>query len=455
MDWMKSLRKIFNENRTLTLTTQGKEGPWSAKTFFAEKDGYIYVALENSTTYRNIKENPQVVFVIERGKPDRFLQGIGIAEDLGKIDDVPEKHLLLNRNMELLAFIRFIPDVHVIRIKPVKLFVSDFSGEWKPRMEVDITDDVLREFAIKYPVRSPLWKRLFLATRPFSFTVTIFSILIGSLLAPQIDGLWLLLTLLGGIFVHAAINVLSDYNDWKRGADTWRVLGSSRMLVDKQLSPKALLLWGWLLFLVAISIGISVYFFRTEHIGWIILAGAFLGLFYTMPPIGLKYRALGDIAVFLAFGPLMSLGAWIIQTQEPFSWEPVLASIPLGLLTIAILHANNYRDIEDDRRAGYVTMAGLLGPRGSAWYYTFLIIGAYVSLLAVVLAGYLTPWALLAFLSLPWAIKNIKIALRPQRVAFFFLDLLTAQLHMFFGLFMTAGLLLDRTGWFKKDIKSP
>ena len=442
---MKSLRKIFNENRTLTLTTQGKEGPWSAKTFFAEKDGYIYVALENSRTYRNIKENHQVVFVIERGKPDRFVQGIGIAEDLGKIDDVPEKHLLLNRNMELLAFIRFIPDIHVIRIKPVKLYVSDFSGEWHPRVEVDVTDAILKEFAEKYPVRVPLWKKLLLATRPFSFTVTVFSILIGALLAPEINGMWLALTLLGGILVHAGINVLSDYNDWKRGADTWRVLGSSRMLVDNQMNPKTLLMWGWLLFLFAAAIGAAVYFLRTEHIGWVILAGAFLGLFYTMPPIGLKYRALGDIAVFLAFGPLMSLGSWMIQTQQPFSWEPVLASIPLGLLTIAILHANNYRDIEDDRRAGYVTMAGLLGPKGSAYYYAFLIIAAYVSLGLVVITGFLTPWALLAFLSLPWAIKNINIALRPQRVAFFFLDLLTAQLHMFFGLFMTAGLIIDKS----------
>ncbi len=447
---MKSLRKIFNENRTLTLTTQGEEGPWSAKTFFAEKDGYIYVALENSRTYRNIKESSQVVFVIERGKPDRFVQGIGVAEDLGKIEEVPERHLLLNRNMELLAFIRFIPEVHVIRIKPVKLYVSDFSGEWKPRMEVEVTDEVLKEFAEEYPVRVPVWKKLLLATRPFSFTVTIFSILIGALLAPQIDGIWLLITILGGILVHAGINVLSDYNDWKRGADTWRVLGSSRMLVDKQMSPKALLAWGWLLFLFAAAIGAAVYFLRTEHIGWVILAGAFLGLFYTMPPIGLKYRALGDIAVFLAFGPLMALGTWMIQTQQPFSWEPVLASIPLGLLTIAILHANNYRDIEDDRRAGYVTMAGLLGPQGSAYYYAFLVIAAYVSLGLVVAVGFLTPWALLAFLSLPWAIQNIKIALKPQRVAFFFLDLLTAQLHMFFGLFMTAGLIADRFNFLKK-----
>ncbi len=446
MEWMRALRKILNENRTLTLTTSGKEGVWSAKTFFAEQDGYIYVALENSRTYRNIKDNPEVVFVIERGKPDRFVQGIGVAEILGPITEVPERHLLLNRNIELLAFIRFIPEVYVVKITPKKLYLSDFSEEWKPRMEVDITPEVLRQFATKYPVQKPLWAKLFWTTRPFSFTVTVFSILVGALLAPAIDPLWLVVTLLGGITVHAAINVLSDYNDWKRGADTWRVLGSSRMLVDKQLKPTVLLGWGILLFVVALAIGAIVYFFRTSHIGWIIAAGAFLGIFYTAPPIGLKYRALGDLAVFLAFGPLMALGAWVIQTQRPFSWDPVLAAIPLGLLTVAILHANNYRDIEDDRKAGYVTMATLLGFKGSGIYYAVLVVGAYVSLLALVLAGVLTPSVLLAFLSLPWAIRNIKIALSPRRVAFFFLDLLTAQLHMFFGLFMTLGLVIARLG---------
>ena len=283
------------------------------------------------------------------------------------------------------------------------------------------------------------------ATRPFSFTVTVFSVLLGAMLAPQVDWALALITLLGAVLVHAGVNVVSDWADYKRGADTWRVLGSSRVLVDGLLSPRAHLLWGVLLLSLGALIGLGLALTITPDILWIGLVGGLIGLFYTLPPLGLKYKALGDVAVFLAFGPVMALGAYVVQTAtvDPL---PLLASVPLGLLTTAILHGNNYRDIVEDSRAGYRTVASVMGGKGSAVYYLLLVAGAYASTLALIALGLLPLTALLVFLSAYQAWKNVRIAFRPQRVAFTFLDLLTAMLHMQFGLALVVGLALGRWG---------
>jgi 1,4-dihydroxy-2-naphthoate octaprenyltransferase len=109
-----------------------------------------------------------------------------------------------------------------------------------------------------------------------------------------------------------------------------------------------------------------------------------------------------------------------------------------------VLHGNNFRDIAEDRRSGYVTVAQMLGPRGSGLYYLALVAGAYLATLALVLVGSLAAWCLLAGLSLPLAWRNVRIAFRPVRVAFSFLDLMTAQLHLVFGLLFVVGVAIDR-----------
>ncbi|GBD13493.1 1,4-dihydroxy-2-naphthoate octaprenyltransferase [bacterium HR24] len=132
-----------------------------------------------------------------------------------------------------------------------------------------------------------------------------------------------------------------------------------------------------------------------------------------------------------------------MQSRE-VSWQAGALAVPAALLTIAILHGNNFRDIVEDRQAGYSTVAGLLGPRGSSLYYLLLVGGAYAAVLAFVAVGWLSPWCLLVLATLPYAWRNVRTAFRPARVAFTLLDLLTAQLHLLFGLAMVAGTAIGR-----------
>ncbi len=133
-----------------------------------------------------------------------------------------------------------------------------------------------------------------------------------------------------------------------------------------------------MLFLALVSFSISLVIggyavFRWGgDLFWLFLAGALLAWFYTAKPLRLKARALGDLAIFLCFGPLPMLGVYFMQTHE---WHhlPLYFSLGPGLLAVAILHANNTRDIEKDRRASTVTLAQLLGRHRSYYFYLFLV----------------------------------------------------------------------------------
>jgi 1,4-dihydroxy-2-naphthoate octaprenyltransferase len=390
--------------------------------------------------YRNVVRNPHVFFIIDRGVPDRFLQGEGVIELLGDVAERPERHILFRRVLGAVVFAKFFPLV-VFRIRPTRLYISDYTQEWKPRAQVEVTDAVLQAFAgpLKTPPRR--WRVYWQAVRWFAFTVTLFSVLVGALLAPAVSWPLLALTLAAALLAHAGINVLSDYVDYRRGVDGWATLGSSRVLVDGLMSPAQARRLALALLALAAVAGGTLVVLRGLPVAALAAAGAVLGIFYTAPPVGLKYRGLGDLAVFTAFGPLMALGAYYVQTQT-FAVRPLLLSVPLGLLTVAILHGNNLRDMADDTRAGFRTTASALGPRGSAIYYLALLAAAYAATLAAIALGWLSWWGLLVGLTVPLAWRAVRAAFHPRRVAFTFLDLVTAKLHFYFGLLLVAAVLL-------------
>jgi len=120
---------VFRTNKAFTLVTHGSEGMWAGKAYFGEEDGYLYVALEQGRNYRNILEQPEVFFVIERGVPDRFVQGRGIAESLGPIEERLQAHVIFRKAIELVLYAKMIPGVTLFRIRPTELYITDFGRE--------------------------------------------------------------------------------------------------------------------------------------------------------------------------------------------------------------------------------------------------------------------------------------------------------------------------------------
>jgi 1,4-dihydroxy-2-naphthoate octaprenyltransferase len=137
-----------------------------------------------------------------------------------------------------------------------------------------------------------------------------------------------------------------------------------------------------------------------------------------------------------------------VQTKE-FSWLPVIFSIPLGMLIDAILHSNNLRDINFDGKFGVKTLPILIGEKLSIKFYYFLILGAYLSVVVFVALKLLPMFALLSLITLPLALKLVKMSegFPADGLARFEYGtkhiMMTAQLNMVFGLTLIIGLLIS------------
>ncbi|NSA04735.1 1,4-dihydroxy-2-naphthoate octaprenyltransferase [Clostridium beijerinckii] len=162
--------------------------------------------------------------------------------------------------------------------------------------------------------------------------------------------------------------------------------------------------------ILLLILGCLIGLFLAYNVGIMILilgiVGALCGYFYTGKPLMLKYRGLGAPLVFMIFGPLMTLGGYYLQ-MEKFTLQSFLISIPTALLTTAILHANDIRDINHDKKAGIKTLSISIGYKNAQKVYSSLIILSYISLIIMVIFKYIPYLSLICLLTVPAAIKNI------------------------------------------------
>ncbi len=284
----------------------------------------------------------------------------------------------------------------------------------------------------------------FIATRPWSLVMTFVATCLAGIMAysfGSFDPFLFALTMIGLIIAHTASNMTNDWYDVKHGVDENAPTAKYRphpLLfgeVDKGTYKKVILAQ------FAVGFTISAYLTWLQGLPVMVFSvlGVLFGIFYTADPIKLKHRTLGEISVFLAFGPLMVGGAFYAITGQ-FSWDPLLASTPIGLLIALVLLANNLRDKNFDANVGIATMAtGTTEDQGMR-YFTALTASAYLSTLVLVALRIFSPFALLAFLSIKTAIQiirqfNEKVPLTS--------DQQTAQLALQFGVLLTAGELLN------------
>ncbi len=285
-----------------------------------------------------------------------------------------------------------------------------------------------------------------LATRPWSFTMTAISVGVGGAIAALDSAfdIWLfLLTLVGAVCVHGATNLINDYFDYKSGVDrpgAPTTLYRPHPLVEGLISPRGVLGVSLGLYGIAALIGLYLILLKGLGLLWFILIGALASFFYTASPIKYKYIALGELSVFLMWGPLMVGGTYFVQ-KSSLSPEAVLISLPFGLLVALVLLANNIRDINYDGSVGIKTVATLLGQRNTLYLYQGLIILAYLAVIILIAVKILSPWGLLVFFSAPVALRLIRTMHHqiPNDA-----DARTSQLDMLFGVWLIVGLVLQK-----------
>ncbi|EGC35108.1 hypothetical protein DICPUDRAFT_79171 [Dictyostelium purpureum] len=287
---------------------------------------------------------------------------------------------------------------------------------------------------------------ILIALRPWSLTISATSILLGSALAfketGKFDTFMFVVTLIGGISVQSFGNVVNSFYDSKRGNDTFEK-SADRTMFDLGLCESEIInLIGYLLFQCVVCLGLVIYRLNgdynliLESLLPMVVFGLLLCIFYTADPVGLKYIGLGDLTIFLCFGPLLVQSSYLLQTRF-FDFNIFYYSIPLAMTIVAVLHVNNTRDIEADKSTNSKTIASIVGLKGCFYIFVSLYLISYGSLFVF---SYLENkyTMLMPIIVLPKVISLIKEFKNGQLS-----DAKTAQLSFFFGGLNAIGVLLS------------
>ena len=287
------------------------------------------------------------------------------------------------------------------------------------------------------------FKAWLLATRPWSFPASAMPVL--ATLAylfwrgheiNWLTGVWALLNI---IVFHAAGNTWSDYYDYKRGVDREDAIGGMS-IVSGEFQACEIKRLAWILLVIAVVAGIGLMLVAGLPVLYFGLAGCALIVLYPW----LKYHALGDLDIFLTYSVLPILGTSYVATGA-LNCETLWLMLPIGLITVGILHVNNTRDIEQDSRAGIKTFAMLVGKRVSVVLYIVELMLPFVCVLVAAIYGAMPWWSLVVLVALKPALDNCRAMLKlpaEGMKALIGVDEKTAQLQLMFSLLLSLSLFI-------------
>jgi 1,4-dihydroxy-2-naphthoate octaprenyltransferase len=257
-------------------------------------------------------------------------------------------------------------------------------------------------------MRSDAVRIWLMAARIRTLPVAVGPVLVGTSLALTQDvfrpGAFVA-ALLGSILIQVGTNLSNDYSDARRGADAEDRLGPVRVTAGGLVPPRQVLVATYVTFGLAVACGLYLVAVAGIELLFVGIASIAAGVLYTGGPRPYGYEGLGELFVFLFFGIAAVAGSTFAQLER-WPWEACVLAVPVGLLAAAILVVNNVRDMDSDRRSGKRTLAVRFGRERGRTIYALMIYGAYlVAPLPWLIAGSLSPWLLLPWLTLPLAVK--------------------------------------------------
>ena len=266
-----------------------------------------------------------------------------------------------------------------------------------------VTEVIEENVDVPINFSTKLIKGLAITRMPFTSASILPILAVGAYFAGVGDGLFnilnFVLCIFGVLIAHLSVNVLNDYFDFKDGTDEenndyfQQVSGGSRAIELGLITLAGTKKLGIILTIVALLIG-GVILFSTnpanvDAVLMITLIGLFLGYFYTAPPLRLvARRGLGELTIFLTFGPLITLGTAFaifngdLSMAQEHLMNCLYIGIPMGLLTTNILLINEFPDMKSDTKTNKNHLVVTFGKKASRWIY-LLILGltAYTTLM--------------------------------------------------------------------------
>ena len=293
---------------------------------------------------------------------------------------------------------------------------------------------------------NPTVKDWIFATRPWSFAVSglpaFVAMIYAIYISPESSANWVLgaIAVIGAVVFHAGGNLISDYYDFKYGVDRDGTIGADTMTSGLFL-PKQILVYGWSFIIIGVAMGLFLVSKTGINLIWIGLFGTIGAVFY----FKFKRRALGDLLIFLVYGPTIMLGTGFVLLGY-FDWLLFFVSFPMAFITVNVLHSNNTRDMKSDSQARIKTYAMVIGVRASIIYYIVLTVLAYVFIVAMVILDILPIVTLITLLTLPIAYKNCKamsLVTEDDVTPINNLDKSTAQLQLMFSASLSLALIIS------------
>ncbi len=218
------------------------------------------------------------------------------------------------------------------------------------------------------------------ASRPKTLWASISPVMLGLALAYSVGSFHIFIalsTLLSAIFIQIGTNYANDYFDFKKGVDNQKRIGFVRATQAGLVTPKAMLYATILAFVISVLFGLYLVFCGGIPILCIGIISIICGVLYTAGPYPLGYIGLGDLFVFIFFGPVAVCGTYYLQTNN-FTLNSFIAGFAPGLISIAIITVNNYRDYKNDKESGRKTLIVRFGKKFAQIEYISVLLGAFI-----------------------------------------------------------------------------
>ncbi len=220
-----------------------------------------------------------------------------------------------------------------------------------------------------------------MALRPKTLTASVGPIMIATAMAfgdDKGDGLIAFICLLTALLLQIGTNIANDYFDFKKGSDREDRIGPTRV-TQAGLLPPSTIRMAFIISFVLAAIG---WLFLINHAGWVMavlaVTSILSGIYYTAGSKALGYMGLGDVFVFIFFGPVAVAGTYYAQALE-INLSVLIAGIAPGLISVAILTVNNLRDVESDRQSNKKTLVVRFGVKFAQFeYLSALLVAAFI-----------------------------------------------------------------------------
>ena len=281
------------------------------------------------------------------------------------------------------------------------------------------------------------------AARPRTLTAAFAPVLVGTAAASTFIAWRFVAALVVAVAVQVAVNYANDYFDGVKGVDTDARVGPRRAVASGLIAPQEMKVAIWVCLAITCLAGLAL---AAATTWWLVAVGAaavVAALGYSGGPKPYASAAMGEVFVFVFFGLVATVGSAYVQ-DERIVRTAVIASVPVGLFAVAILVANNLRDIPTDAAAGKRTLAVVLGDHGTRQLYLLVLVVAF-GFLGVVALSADSPWPLLAAIAVPLAARPLELVRRGASGP----DLIgvlagTARAQLVFAVALTIGLVLGR-----------